>query len=145
MKNTKDYICYHCYRWREKAPGDYASGRCRLTGCETPPRYGCGWWIDHEGAVSVAEQLERKQRALEAERLRMEEEERRRLAERARLAEQQRQRAELSERTKRRVQTCWKRCSQMIWSIDQCVAFVSARTGVKEYNVRKIIENEDNI
>lgn len=131
--------CVTCWRWGQKAPHDFTSGRCGLTGTETPGRYSCGWWIDHPGEVSVAEQLERKQRAAEALRQRHEEEERQRqAARRLELEDGRRQRRGPTEKTRRRVQACWDRMAT-VKELDQRVRYVSARAGVKESTVRIIV------
>lgn len=69
-----DNICFYCFRWKRKNAWDHVSGNCARTKTDTPPRFGCDWWINHEGDISEAERIalavkkaeeeKRRQRAL---------------------------------------------------------------------------------
>lgn len=141
MERKKDKIreCVTCWRWDTLREHDFVSGLCGLTGTQTPARYGCSWWIDHPGEVSLAEQLERKRQAEEAARKRHEEELRQQQAMAQKKREEAALRREPSERTRQRVKTCWRRLAPLINDEAQLVRTVSARAGASEETVRKVI------
>lgn len=131
--------CFTCWRWATKRPGDYVCGRCGKTGCETPARFGCDWWIDHPGEISLAEQMERKRLAAEAEARRREEE-----AVRLMREAREQAREHLSEATCRRALACWNRAQSLIKDHNQRIAYVSARTGLKMETVQMIVGQTSN-